>query len=191
MERVSGETLGAGTLRSERETPRNVRLDGSETAIRAWKACMNRLWAVMVERYGQLWILTRGEEWDGKTWSNDLEQLSPTDFARGVRADLERGGEYPPSAPLFLRMARQSSQNPAHAPLDASRRLPPPRPDTAVARLWRAYQQRHGLRNHGLSSDEVDEILDGINLDGMHATVRAHRQRVGEPDWQRLRYLGE
>ena len=137
----------------------------------------------MAERYPERWEQLRGSTWDGKMWAEDLHALTPEQFAQGVRLDLERGKAFPPSSPEFVAMATKliHSGHPSHQPLPA---LPETVSTPGVAERWQAYQQLYGLRHHDMTQEQIQQTLDGVDIDAMHQQVRDGRRRAGFDRWE-------
>lgn len=127
----------------------------------------------MTERYGHKWTAAHGECWDTveQPWLNDLHDLTPAEFATGVRTDLARDGNWPPGSKEFRHMAIKDrrSEEPAHQ-LVPKERLLPNEPDSDAAQRWIAYcigvVGMQPLRKT-MTIEQAHETLEDVNVRAM------------------------
>lgn len=154
----------------------------SEKRLLVWRANMTKLWRLMTERYGHRWASQNGQEWNGETWAEDLAGLRSTEFALGVRLDLERDDEWPPGSKAFRRMATSERKPDVPALPDHHRRERPSLSHREiVAARWRAYQIVHlGRREFAgcMTRAEAEEVLESAPLDEMRRQVELGKQRI-------------
>lgn len=122
----------------------------------------------MASRYGHTWVSQFGNKPDGiaaAEWRTTLAGITPLQVAEGIKADVSRGTEWPPSSTMFRAMCLGVPTLPAA-------KLAINDPQNRFALLMWQRMDRHGFR---LADAERAENI----LKGAYDLAREHVMRGG------------
>lgn len=144
---------------------------------------LENAWAVLSDRYGAQWTRDHGRHWNGQQWLEDCGDLDARQIDHGLELDrqriarlVERGqAAFPPDSATFRALCLQAPK-PRQAPEPERPRNP------HVRTLWAAYRQRYGLEQQTMTDEQISQVLDGADLEAMHAEVRAVQRQNGLPN---------
>lgn len=145
------------------------------------------VWRTMGDLYGPLWTSGYGQT-PTDAWRATLSGLTAAEVKRGLRATVESGEHYPPTAPAFRARCRPGTreQRALYARVEeGSQRAALPAPETmalrtADGRRWLAYWWLRGIRPQpdNVTMDMLNEMLGDCDLAAMDAAVEKCRARI-------------
>jgi len=145
------------------------------------------VWSTMGDLYGPLWSSGYGQR-PTAAWKATLSGLTAQEVKRGLRATVESGEAHPPTAPQFRGRCRPGTpqQRAFYAAIEeGSQAAALPSPEhmaahTAMGRRWLAYWWLREIRPKppGVTMDQIDEMLDGADLERMDAQVSDYRAEI-------------
>jgi hypothetical protein len=128
---------------------------------------MANLWMRLGGIYGASFTTQYGETDKHGTWRAALSGFTGENLAHGLRACVEEGGDFPPSAAKFRQLCFRPA-GPQHAPV--SRALPSPVSSLETARHWHKFAVYAGVSpRRTLSPLEESEYAEEFGSDPVKA----------------------